>query len=133
MTSHKDGKKQSAFTLVELLLVVAIIGILASIVIQNVSGARPKAQEVKMLSSLRSALPVAMYCVEDGNNLIIPDAANLICVGQRNWPALTVDGWAYGDAGVCVFDGDVSDNTFMYCATNGTKIIQCTNGTCSKI
>jgi prepilin-type N-terminal cleavage/methylation domain-containing protein len=131
MVSRQKSNTEHAFTIIELLVVIAIIGILASVVIQNVSEARPKAQEARALASLRSVHSVAVYCIQDGDNLNIPNTANPICAGQKDWPAIDGDGWAYGDAGACAFDGDVSDNTFMYCATNGTKIIQCTDGTCS--
>jgi len=119
------------FTLMELLIVIAIIGILAMVVFPNLTGARIKAQQSKTEASLRSAQTSATYCIEDRENLNIPDIANEICTGQDNWPAPVGDGWTYGDAGACVFDGDVSDNTFMYCATDGTKIIQCTETGCT--
>lgn len=126
-------KKSDAFTLIELLIVIAILGILASIIIPTLSGARPKAQEVKTFASLRSAQQVATYCADDGNDLNTPDISNPICSGQGNWPAPVGDGWAYSDFGGCVFDGDVADRSFMYCATNGVNVISCTETGCMKI
>lgn len=120
------------FTLIELLVVIAIIGILASIVISNVSGARAKAQEAKTIASLRSAQQVATYCMDSHANLSTPDIASAICVGQKNWPAPVGLGWSYADFGACVFDGDVSDDSFMYCANNGSSVITCTENGCLK-
>lgn len=127
----KTKKINHGFTLMELLVVIAIIGILATIIVPSLTGARSKAQQSKTEASLRSAQTSATYCIADGENLNTPDIANAICTGQDNWPAPVGDGWTYGDAGTCVFDGDVSDNRFMYCATDGTKVIQCTEAGCS--
>ncbi len=125
-------KKEKAFTLIEILIVMAIIGILASVVIRSVTRAKPLAQEAKTMASLRSAQQVATFCMDDHANLNTPDIANLICAGQKNWPAPVGYGWSYGDAGSCGFDGDVSDNTFLYCATDGTTVITCTQNGCTK-
>ena len=122
-----------AFTIIEVLIVMSIIGILASIILGTVGTAKPKAQTAKTLASLRSAQQVAVYCVDGNNNLNFPNIANLICDGQGNWPAPVGDGWSYGDAGTCSFDGDVSDGTFMYCASNGTDVIQCSDTGCRKL
>ncbi len=119
------------FTFVELIIVIGVMGILASIVLSNISGARAQAQQAKTVASLRSAQTTATYCADDTQNLNTPDIANTICTGQRNWPAPVGNGWLYQDAGSCVFDGDVSDRTFMYCATDGTQVITCTVEGCS--
>jgi type IV pilus assembly protein PilA len=128
----RSVNKSRGFTFIELLVVIAIIGILASVVIRNVSGAKAKAQEVKTIASLRSAQQVATYCMDRGNDLNTPDITNPICTGQDNWPAPVGLGWSYTDAGSCTFDGDVSDNTFMYCATDGTTVTACTETGCTQ-
>ena len=125
------NKGKQAFTLIELLVVIAIIGILASVVLGRLSGARASAQNAKTMASLRSAQTAASFCVQDNENLTVPNIANVICVGQSNWPAPVGDGWSYGNFGACAFDGDVSDSTFTYCANNGTTVISCTESGCN--
>jgi prepilin-type N-terminal cleavage/methylation domain-containing protein len=126
-----EKHRTSGFTLIEMLVVIAILGILASVVLNSVAGARAKAHQAKTEASLRSAQTTATYCMDSGNDLNTPDIANLICTGQGNWPAPVGAGWVYGDAGSCGFDGDVSDNDFLYCATNGITVITCTDTGCS--
>jgi prepilin-type N-terminal cleavage/methylation domain-containing protein len=130
---HVPFGNHRAFTLVELLVVIAIIGVLASVVLARVSSARDKAQQGKTLASLKSAQTTAMYCVDERNNLSAPDIVNDICTGQGKWPAPVGLGWEYGTAGTCGFDGDVTDGNFLYCATNGTKTITCTEGGCTVV
>ncbi len=54
MKNYKKG-----FTLIELLIVIAIIGILASIVLVNLSGARAKARDASAISTINSMMKLA--------------------------------------------------------------------------
>lgn len=55
-------QKNAGFTLVELLVVVAIIGILATIVLTSLNSAKMKARDVRRVSDLRQvALALEMY------------------------------------------------------------------------
>lgn len=57
--------KQQGFTLIELLLVIAIIGILATIIIINVNSAREKAKIVKARMEVRQIYNAIIFLQDD--------------------------------------------------------------------
>lgn len=74
------ARRHSAFTLIELLTVIAIIGILAAIIIPTVGSVRDSAKASACLSNLRQVGLAAIVYANDNKN-VLPDA------GTGNDPA----------------------------------------------
>ena len=74
MNTLKDRPKSRAFTLVELLVTIAIIGILAALLLPTLSSARKKAVKVSCLNNLKQ-LGIAMMSYEQENGDKLPYAA----------------------------------------------------------
>jgi general secretion pathway protein G len=73
------------FTLVELLIVIAIIGVLAAIVLPVVGRMRESADQAKCVSNLRT-LSAALLLAAGENNGILPMALDQSQPqDQRNW------------------------------------------------
>jgi len=71
-TSFQIKRSVAAFTLMELLTVVAVVGILASLIIPAISSVRKSAQSTTCLSNLRQIISSAISYAADNNSYLPP-------------------------------------------------------------
>lgn len=87
-TALNPRQNRAAFTLVELLVVLAIIGVIAAMLLPTLGRAKRSAQSVACVSNLRQ-LGIALVLYVQDNNDRLPSCALLPSV-NTNLPAITV-------------------------------------------
>ncbi|MDP1884721.1 MAG: type II secretion system protein [Candidatus Moranbacteria bacterium] len=117
------------FTLIELLLVIAIIGILASIVFVGLTSARERANRASALSSMSSIMRELATCeIDDGgtdgfvvDTVICTNGSGVVIAGHDAvWPNIDRTGWAIAAA-----QADYIDSNYTYIATKDGQTITC--------
>lgn len=72
MNTPKKSTRRSAFTLIELLTVIAIIGILAAIIIPTVGKVRQSARAAACLSNLRQVGAAQLLYADENKGFLVP-------------------------------------------------------------
>ncbi|MEZ9230605.1 pilin [Vibrio amylolyticus] len=76
------NKKQKGFTLIELMIVVAIIGVLSAIAVPAYQNYVAKSEAAAALATLKSAMtPAELYIQENGNFTATDEAAVFTAIG----------------------------------------------------
>jgi type II secretory pathway pseudopilin PulG len=79
--------KKKAFTVIEILIIVAIIGLLVSIILIGLSSTRNKAKNNSFKTTIKSIQTNLVSCCVSGD-VALPngDVSGVICSGGENYP-----------------------------------------------
>ncbi len=114
----KNLSLKKGFTLIELMIVIAIIGILAGVVTVSMKSSVDKSKRASAMTSAASVLPELVTCADDGGVASVPTANSDICTGvaghaNADWPNISAKtGWNYGAT-----NGTLAAGNYVFCLT----------------
>lgn len=127
------------FTLIELLVVISIIGVLSTVIMTSVSGARVKAKRVSFQTTAASMQAALMMCCEGSNTSLRPAAGSpaaggAICFdsathaplaaypsypGEKSLATITLNAATMGSVSL----NDCNQGSFSVTVTPGTEVV----------
>jgi len=116
--SKKMLKKKVGFTLIEIMVTIAIIGILAAVVMVSMSSYAKKARASRALAQASSVIPSMISCWGNGGTV---NSSGQICSlgsGYGSWPTLPS---GYSFSGVT----GTSSSSFYFSVTGESQTICC--------
>lgn len=114
---------KKGFTLIELILVVSIIGVLATIIIIQLGSARLRARDARRTGDLKQMGTALELFYADQNNYPI---ANNLTLGLDNARCLNKTGWnapGCADPYMGIVPKDVQNNAYIYNSDGSTYTI----------
>ena len=102
MKNKNKLQTKKAFTLMELLIVIAIIGILSGVVLVSTGSGVEKAKRASALTTAASILPELVACQDDGASVLAYASGGKICNDSGHsvtWPNVSAKtGYAFNAA-----------------------------------
>lgn len=104
---------RQAFTLIEILLIVAIIALLAAMILVSINTARLRAKDNSFKSTTKSIQTALVSCCINSDAVLGSTVGGLMCVGGNSYPNAIAIG--------AITSENCTGNSFTKTITPGTK------------